>query len=134
MSSFRSVALFLVVVLFACYSGCSQPEFTGKWQAKITLPETGKSLKDIEVFITRKGASVSGTINFSKVPAGFLPLSGQIAGERLSFTSEPKRGLRVIFNGKMRNPRLIHGGAILIYHFPQSGETKQDRVAMELYR
>jgi hypothetical protein len=134
MKVLRSIVVLIVVALLVCCSGYGKDEFTGHWQGKITLPETGKSLTDIEVFISRKGASVSGTINFAKVPNGSLPFSGRIDGEQLTLASEEKSGLSVTFKGTMRSPRLIQGTGLLVYRLPHFAESRQDRTAMELYR
>jgi hypothetical protein len=134
MNVLRSTAMLIVAVSLICCSGYGKDDFTGNWHGKITLSETGKSLTDIEVVISRKGASVSGTINFPKVPNGLLPFSGRIDGEQLTFASEEKSGLKVSFVGTMRSPRLIQGTGLLVYRLPALGQSRQDPTAMELYR
>jgi uncharacterized protein YigE (DUF2233 family) len=117
-------------------SGCSRrsgEELSGRWQGKMTLPETGRSLTDLEVDLTRAGTSVAGTMNFKKVPNGLLPVKGELAGEKLTLNSDFKSGLKVTFSGTRQGPRLIKGTALLDYNAPRVG-TKQDRVEMVLSR
>lgn len=125
----------LVISLFVT-SGCSRrpgKDLHGSWQGKITLPETGHSLTDLEVILTSKGRDVTGTMNFKKVPNGLLPVKGEIDGEKLTLKSDFKSGLRVTFSGTRQSPRLIKGTALLEYNAPRVG-TKQDRVEMVLSR
>ena len=131
---FRIAALGAVLFL-VLLSGCSRQsgDIAGRWQGKITLPSTGKSLTDLEVTLTRKENAVSGTMNFTKVPNGLLPVSGTLDGGKLTLKSEKKSGLQVTFTGSVRNPRLISGPAVLDYAVPQLG-TKQDQAQLELTR
>ena len=99
----------------------------------MTLPTTGHSLTDLEVILATKGGKVSGTMNFKKVPNGLLPVKGEISGEKVTFGSDLKSGLKVTFTGTRQNPRIIRGTALLDYNAPRVG-TKQDRVEMVLTR
>lgn len=124
-------ALLLVMVQLA---GCGRSDdIFGHWKAEITLPETGKSLTGLEVVFTGKGRGLSGVINFTKVPGGSLPLSGEFSGNRLCFVSAAEKGLKISFSGSRKSPGLIEGIALLDYKAPQL-DKKKDRVRMVLSR
>jgi hypothetical protein len=135
MNCLLRTAAFNAVLFLTLLAGCSRgpADIAGRWQGKITLPATGKSLTDLEVTLTRTGKSVSGTMNFTKVPNGLLPVSGVLDGEKLMLNSEVKSGLRVTYAGTVENSRLIKGTAILDYNVPQLG-TNQDHTLLELSR
>jgi|GEM_PF-1727949 len=112
--------------------GCSsKADLTGKWGGKMTLPETGKSLNDLEFDFTQKAGEIHGTMNFTKVDGGKVKLNGSRDGDELKFTTEHKRGLTIGFAGTVKNGTRIKGNATLAYSDPKV-PVKQDVVTLEL--
>jgi len=128
--------LFLLIVgcLFVFLGGCSgNADLTGTWNGKMTVPETGKSLADLEFELTQKGEQLSGAMNISKVNGGQVKLRGTRIGNELKFQSDYKRGLSVDFGGSVQSGSRIKGTALLVYGDPRV-PVKQERVTLELSR
>lgn len=123
----------LIVCLALSISGCAKKdEISGTWKGRITLPQTGKSLADLEFILTRQGDKVSGMMIFTK-PGSKLPLSGKIEAGKLSLSSPMKNGLAVSISADWQSPKMIKGTAVLDYEIPQQGK-KQDTTTLELTR
>jgi hypothetical protein len=117
--------------LFA--GGCSKKNsITGTWKGKITLPSTGKSLTDMEFYLTQKGTEVTGTMIFTK-PGATLPLTGTVTDGKVSLSSPLKNGLAISYTGIQKNRGKITGEAVLDYDTPQLGK-RQDKTVLELIR
>ena len=129
---YREAGLFLAGCLMVGLCGCSsKADLTGKWGGRMTLPETGKSLSDLEFDLTQKGGEIHGTMNFTKVDGGKVKLNGTRNGDELKFTTEHKRGLTIGFTGAVKSGSRINGSAILAYSDPKV-PVKQDSVTLEL--
>lgn len=123
----------LAALLLVMLPGCARKnDISGNWKGKITLPQTGKSITDLEFVLTQKGAQVSGTMNFTK-PGEKLPLAGTVTDGKVTLSSPMKNGLAVSINAAMENRRSIKGTAVLNYDTPQLGK-KEDRTVLELTR
>ena len=128
------VSLLLGGCLLALLSGCSgKADVTGKWNGKMTLPETGKSLNNLEFDLTQKGAQITGAMIFTKVDGGRVSLNGTRTGADIKFKTEFKGGLSVSFSGSIKSGSLIAGTALLVYSDPHV-PVRQDRVTLELSR
>lgn len=131
---YRKICLLLVGGLLAGLCGCSsKADLTGKWGGRMTLPETGKSLSDLEFELTQKAGEIHGIMNFTKVAGARVKLNGTRSGDELKFTTEHKRGLSVSFTGTVKSGSRINGNAILAYSDPKV-PVKQDSVIMDLTR
>lgn len=132
----RFLAILIMIfipVFFALAGGCSKESgISGTWKGKITLPETGKSLADLEFSLNQKGKDITGTMNFTK-PGAKLPLTGTLADGTLSLSSPMKDGLSVAITGKLETRQKISGTAVLNYDTPQLGK-RQDKAVLELTR
>ena len=125
--------VFLAVILLFILPGCSrQNDLSGTWKGKITLPQTGKSISDLEFSLTQKGKEVTGMMIFPKIGAK-LPLTGTLADGKVSLSSPSKNGLAISINGVLESRRLMRGNAILIYSTQQLGK-RQDNTILELTR
>ncbi|GFE59608.1 hypothetical protein AOG2_01960 [Geobacter sp. AOG2] len=129
---YRKTGLFMVGCLLAGLCGCSnKADLSGKWGGRMTLPETGKSLSDLEFELTQKAGEIHGIMNFTKVAGAKVKLSGTRNGDELKFTTEHKRGLSVSFTGTVKSGSRINGKAILAYSDPKV-PVKQDSVTLEM--
>jgi hypothetical protein len=129
---YRKTGMFVVGCLMVGLCGCSsKADLTGKWGGRMTLPETGKSLSDLEFDLTQKAGEVHGIMNFTKVDGGKVKLNGTRSGDELKFTTEHKRGLTVSFTGTVKSGSRITGSAILAYSDPKV-PVKQDSVTLDL--
>jgi hypothetical protein len=125
--------VFLAAILLFILPGCSrQNDLSGTWKGKITLPQTGKSLTDLEFSLTQKGKDVTGMMIFTK-PGAKLPLTGTVTDGKVTLSSPLKNGLSVSINGVLESRRLMRGTAILNYSTPQLGK-RQDTTILELTR
>ena len=121
-------ALWLLVL-----PGCTKKnDLSGTWKGKITLPQTGKSLSDLEFILSQQGNQVTGTMVFTK-PGAKLPLSGTVQGGKVTLTSPRKDGLCVAIAGTVKNPGYIRGTAVLTYDTPELAH-KQDAAGLEMTR
>jgi hypothetical protein len=130
-------AMLLLIAFFAvnCLltAACtSRNDISGTWKGKITLPDTGKSLSDLEFSLTQQGKEVTGTMVFTK-PGAKLPLTGTVTDGKVSLSSPMKNGLAVSISGILESRRKISGTAVLDYDAPQLGK-RQDRTVLELTR
>jgi hypothetical protein len=134
----RCFKILLAIAAFsiACVligTGCAQKDnISGKWNGKLTLPATGKSLKDLEFSIEQKGSAVNGTMTFNK-PGSKLPITGTVHEGKVTLTAPMKNGLAISFIGIRESRKRIAGQALLDYDTPQLGK-RQDRTMMELTR
>ena len=123
----------LTVLLLVMLPGCSKKnDLSGTWKGKITLPQTGKSLSDLEFSLIQKGQEITGTMIFTK-PGAKLPLTGTAVEGKISLSSPMKNGLAVSFAGALENKRTIKGTAVLDYDTPQLGK-RRDQALLELTR
>jgi hypothetical protein len=130
----RGSGFFVAGCLLLGLCGCSgKADLTGTWNGKMTLPETGKSLSDLEFDLTQKGGEINGSMNFTKVDGGKVKLRGTRSGDELKFTTEYKRGLTVSFTGNVKSGSRINGNAILAYTDPKV-PISQDSVSLELVK
>ena len=114
--------------------GCSnKADITGKWNGKMTLAETGKSLTDLEFELTQKGNDIDGAMIYTKIDGGRLKLNGTRTGNDLNLKSEHKRGISLSFTGTVKSGSRISGTAILAYSDLKL-PVRQDTVALELSR
>ena len=129
-----SMFLLTLACLLMLLAGCSgKGDVTGKWNGKITLPETGKSLSDLQIELTQQDGQITGAINFVKADWVKVKLKGTRTGDELKFQSEDKRGLSVNFSGSVQSGSRITGTALLVYRDPRV-PVKQERVTLELSR
>jgi len=127
------ISVWLVVAVSLPLLGCShEDDISGTWKGKIVLPKTGKSLTDLEFFLTRKGNEVTGQMLFTK-PGLKLPVAGTFADGKLSLSAPMKNGLSVSISAVRESPKMIRGRAVLDYAIPQQGK-QQDQALVELSR
>jgi hypothetical protein len=125
--------LSLTVLSLVIITGCTgKNDLSGNWKGKITLPDTGKSLSELEFSLDQQGQVITGTMIFTK-PGAKLPLTGTEAAGKITLTSPMINGLAVSIAGTVENRRTIRGTAVLDYDTPQLGK-KQDRALLELTR
>jgi hypothetical protein len=120
--------------LLLLIGGCSsKADLSGKWNGKMTLAETGKSLTDLEFELAQKGQEIAGAMIYTKIDGGRVKLSGTRAGDELKLKSEHKRGISMSFTGTVKSGSRITGTALLFYSDPKL-PVRQDTVALELSR
>jgi hypothetical protein len=133
---YRFAMRLIIVFVVACglvAVGCSkQNAMSGKWQGKITLPATGKSLTDLEFSLTQRGSELTGTMVFLKLGAK-LPLAGTVKDRKVSLSSPMKNGLAVSITGTLERRDKVKGEAVLTYDTAQLGK-REDRTVLELTR
>jgi len=123
----------LGALLLIMLPGCSKKDdISGKWKGRITLPQTGKSLTDLEFVLTQKGKELTGTMLFTK-PGNRLPLTGTVTDRKMTLTSPMKNGLAVSINAALESSSSIKGTAVLDYDVPRLGK-REDRTLLELTR
>jgi hypothetical protein len=123
----------LTVLSMVMLVGCTRKnDLSGTWKGKITLPDTGKSLSDLEFFLNQKGRELTGSMIFTK-PGAKLPLTGTEASGKITLSAPMKNGLAVTIVGTLENKKTIKGTAVLDYDTPQLGK-KQDRALLEMTR
>src|ERR1035437_7982724 len=121
-------ALFLIML-----PGCAKKnDISGNWKGKITLPQTGKSLADLEFVLTQRGKEVTGTMHFTKAERKLL-LTGSVTNANVTLSSPMKNGLAVSINAAMESRRSIKGDVVLEYDTPELGK-REDRAVLELTR
>jgi hypothetical protein len=120
--------------LLLCMAACSsKADVSGRWNGKMTLPETGKSLTDLEFDLTQKGEEIAGTMIYTKVDGGRVKVTGTRTGDELKLKSEHKRGISLSFTGAVKSGSRISGTALLVYSDPKV-PVRQDTVTLELSR
>jgi len=130
----KTMTILLAISMLLVVCSCTgKKDLTGKWQGKMTLPETGKSLNDLEFNLVQTGDQVGGAMIFTKVDAAKVKLTGTRTGDEVKFNSEYKRGMSMSFSGKLAGGSKIAGNAVLYYNDPKI-PIKQDNVILELTR
>ena len=125
------IALFTAAFLLT--TGCSKKnDITGAWKGKIILPETGKSLTELEFSLKQEGKEVSGTMIFTK-PGSRIPLTGTVSEGKIALSSPMKDGLAVSITAAIADRKTIKGNAALDYDTPQLGK-RQDKTVLEMTR
>ena len=123
----------LSVLSFIMLPGCAKKnDLSGNWKGTITLPDTGKSLSDLEFSLNQKGREITGTMIFTK-PGAKLPLTGTETAGKITLSSPMKNGLAISITGTLENKRTIKGTAVLDYDIPQLGK-KHDQALLVLTR
>ncbi|MBJ6727220.1 hypothetical protein [Geomesophilobacter sediminis] len=126
-------SIFLLMgILLLLLSVCSQKDaVSGVWVAKITLPETGRSMSGLKMKLAQAGSTVQGVLLFGKEEG--VPLVGTLHDGELKISSPNKDGLAIAIDARIESKQKITGKASLDYRTPKLGN-QHDEALIEMSR